>query len=67
MLLPILGHVGGEDVIEAAILSDDHDDVLDRRCWSAESRECSGWEAALAKGAPIVNWNMARPASPMRK
>jgi len=29
--LPILGYVGGKDVIEAAVFSDDHDDVLDRR------------------------------------
>ena len=27
----VLGHVGGEHVVEAAVLADDHDDVLDRR------------------------------------
>ena len=30
--LSMLGYIGGENVIKAAILSDDHNDVLDRGC-----------------------------------
>ena len=29
--LVALGHVGGENVVEAAIFTDDHDDVFNRR------------------------------------
>ena len=63
-----LRHVGGEHVIEAAIFSNDHDDVLDRGHGRGVGRfHGFGCEAALAKGAAIANWNIARVASPRRK